>query len=204
MNTTFIKICGLRTHADVKAAVAAGANAIGFVFAESPRQINPSIAAELAEAVPEHIVRVAVMRAPTRAQCLDIMQSFKPDWLQMEAANCARVGPLDGIRLLPVYRDTPALDEDDIEQGARVMFEGAQSGRGQVADWERAARLARRTRLILAGGLHAANLLDATMSVCPWGVDVSSGVERSPGVKDPHKITAFIKTVRNMESAHAD
>ena len=194
----FVKICGLTKDEDVRQAVAAGADALGFVFADSPRRISVAHAAQLSGEVPSSVIRVAVMRNPTPDQWIEVRDGFRPDWLQMEAANFGVLGDTVGVRPLPVYRDTPALDETAFEQEEIALFEGAHSGRGQIADWDRAARLASRTQLLLAGGLDPENVAEAIASVHPWGVDVSSGVESARGVKDPQKIEAFIDAVRNV------
>ena len=200
----FIKICGLRTRAEVQAAVRAGADAIGFVFADSPRQISVAEARDITQDVPESVIQVAVMREPTAEEWQEVAKGFRPDCLQMEAANYARISLSSNISSLPVYRDEPALAEDAVADESRILFEGPQSGRGQRADWAVARRLARKTQLVLAGGLNADNVVEAIDAVQPWGVDVSSGVERSRGVKDLGKIEAFVEAVRNMESLHAD
>jgi phosphoribosylanthranilate isomerase len=83
------------------------------------------------------------------------------------------------------------------EYPARLMFEGARSGSGEVSDWQQAAALARHTRLILAGGLHAGNVGEAIRTVQPFGVDTSSGVEQRPGVKDANKILEFVRAARS-------
>ncbi|RMF97731.1 MAG: phosphoribosylanthranilate isomerase [Gammaproteobacteria bacterium] len=198
----FVKICGLRSAEAVKAAIEAGADALGFVFADSPRRIEPEQAAALCAALPAGIVRVAVMRDPRRDGWEQVSRVFRPDWLQAEAEALAGLELEQQIRPLPVFRDTPALDEDLAAAEDRLLFEGATSGAGQRADWARAARLARRTRLLLAGGLDPENVADAIARVQPWGVDVSSGVERRRGEKDPARIAAFVAAVRAAETAY--
>jgi phosphoribosylanthranilate isomerase len=91
-----------------------------------------------------------------------------------------------------VYRDGRSPQSPP----ARLLFEGARSGSGRTADWEEARSLAARTQLILAGGLAAANVADAIRHVRPWGVDVSSGVEKRRGEKDPRLIHEFVARVR--------
>lgn len=204
MNHTFVKICGLRTRQEVQVAVHAGADAIGFVFVESPRRISVDDAVEITEDVPDSVLRVAVMREPSAQQWKKVAEGFRPDCLQMEAANFARISLSPDVSALPVYRDQPELREDAIASESRILFEGPNSGQGQLADWARARRLARKTQLVLAGGLHIDNVVPAIEAVHPWGVDVSSGVERNRGVKDLHKIEAFVNAVRNMDSMHAD
>jgi phosphoribosylanthranilate isomerase len=204
MSEVFIKICGLRTRDAVQQAVAAGADALGFVFAESCRRVGVAEAAEITRDVPASVARVAVMREPSADEWREVADSFRPDWLQMEASHFGVIDVADGIVPLPVYRDTPQLDEQALTRSATALFEGVQSGAGQVADWNRAARLARRTRLVLAGGLNPENVVAAIDAVRPWGVDVSSGVESSRGVKDNARIVAFIDAVRHREKIRAD
>ena len=196
----FVKICGLTTEADVVAAVEAGADALGFVFAESPRRVTVERAAALTRDVPASIVRVAVMRHPTPAEWQEVESGFRPDWLQTDVADFDRLDRGTGVERMPVYRDSPALDEDQVAREQRVLFEAASSGIGERADWALAARLAVATRLMLAGGLDPDNVADALRQVRPWGVDVSSGVERRRGVKDPNKIAAFVNAVRELEN----
>lgn len=203
MSTTFIKICGLTTREQIRHAVAAGANAIGFVFAPSPRQLAVADAIALGAEVPATVKRVAVVRAPSAAELGEIVNAFRPDWLQMEAAQFARGDVPPDVTRLPVFRDSDDLDEAEAAAEPQVLFEGLHSGRGQTADWQRAARLARSTRLVLAGGLTPENVAAAIDVAHPWGVDVSSGVESSPAVKDPGKVDAFIAAVRSLDTNDA-
>ncbi len=192
----FIKICGLTSLDATQAAVAAGADAIGFVFAESPRRVSPDRAAQLCRDVPGNLVRVAVMRRPSQAEWQAVRDGFAPDWLQTDAEDFAALELPAGCEPLPVYRSgemTPA------KPPPRILFEGRESGRGELADWNEAAAIAGETQMILAGGLDAGNLTDAIQAVSPWGVDVSSGVEREPGKKDPKKIERFIARARAAE-----
>ncbi|MDJ0927219.1 MAG: phosphoribosylanthranilate isomerase [Gammaproteobacteria bacterium] len=202
--STFVKICGLRTHAAVEAAVDAGADALGFVFAESPRRVTPAEAHALCVAVPSGVTRVAVMRQPSAAEWQAVRDTFRPDWLQTEASDYCELDLGDDVQAMPVYRDTESLDEDAVAAADAVLFEAASSGVGQCADWDRAARLARCTRLMLAGGLDPDNVVTAIRQVRPWGVDVSSGVERARGEKDLARIAAFLQAVRGVELANED
>lgn len=198
--TVWVKICGLTSREAVQAAVEAGADAIGFVFAESPRQVTPGLAARLCEDLGRDIVRVAVMQHPEPQRWRAVREEFRPDWLQTDAADFATLELGSDCEQLPVFRDSsPLLDEISEQIPSRLLYEGAQSGAGERADWSVAATLAGRTRLVLAGGLSAANVVEALQRVAPWGVDVSSGVERAPGEKDPERISAFIQKVREWE-----
>lgn len=200
---TFVKICGL-THVEaVAAAVVAGADAVGFVFAPSPRRVNAELAARLAAAVPAGIKKVAVMQHPGPHEWLIVQKVFQPDWLQTDADDFAELSVAARIQRLPVYRDRHDLSVGTVNWPQRVVFEAAQSGCGQQPDWNRAADIASRCELILAGGLDPDTVGEAIDKVRPWGVDVSSGVEQRPGIKDPDKITAFVQAVRRLESEHA-
>ncbi len=130
---------------------------------------------------------------------------FAPDWLQTDAEDFASLDVPDSIGRFPVYRDrvTADFDNDSDSWPEHILFEGVRSGVGLKPDWDHAAQLARRTCLMLAGGLSPENVRQAIIYVHPWGVDVSSGVESSPGTKDPAKIAAFVAAAREAEGAHA-
>lgn len=197
----FIKICGLRTAKALEAAVAAGVDAVGFVFAESPRRVTPRQASQLCAGLSPVVVRVAVMRQPDPAEWQAVADGFAPDWLQAEAADFARLAVDERFGRLPVYRDD-AVPAGALPEGP-VLFESAVSGQGQRADWARAAELAGRCQLVLAGGLTPDNVGEAIAAVRPWGVDVSSGVESRRGVKDAGRIEAFVQAVREAELVNA-
>lgn len=190
--TLFVKICGLTTPEGVAAAADAGADAAGFVFSPSPRRVTPARARSLAAALPSRVRRVAVFRRPPPGWIARVLEEFPADWVQSDAADLPGAD-LGGAAALPVLRSgapLPTLLPD------LVLFEGPDSGAGRVADWGAAAGLARRTRLMLAGGLNSGNLAEALAAVRPWGVDVSSGVESAPGIKDPALVTAFVAVAR--------
>jgi phosphoribosylanthranilate isomerase len=190
----FVKICGLTHAADVAAALEAGADALGFVFAPSPREVTAEAAVALCAGVPASVVRVAVLHHPSAATWNTVRDYFAPDWIQTDAEDLAALSLPEGCRALPVYRTGRKARARDLP--SRMLLEGAAGGRGAAADWEEAAELARGRELILAGGLNATNVQSAVARVRPWGVDVSSGVERSPGRKDPELIRDFITHAR--------
>ncbi len=193
-----VKICGFRDADQVAAAVAAGANAIGFVFAESVRRISVQAAVEAARGIPPTVRRIAVMRHPANDQWAEVRDIFAPDVLQTDAEDFAELDVPDNIVRWPVLRQgSPAADED---LAGEYVYEGRHSGKGEVVDWSQAASVAQGGRMILAGGLSPANVTAAIQSVQPYGVDVSSGVESQPGVKDPELIRKFISAVRAVES----
>lgn len=195
MRRLWIKICGMRTVADVEAAAAAGADALGFVFHEpSPRHLSAADARELRAAVPPGVARVAVFLHPSQEQLDAAFEALRPDWLQADLADLERLALPPGARVLPVLRKIGR--EIGSEPFFRVLLEGKRSGQGERADWAQARALAARCELVLAGGLDASNVSEAIRAVRPFGVDVSSGVERARGVKDPVRIRQFIRAAR--------
>jgi len=189
----WIKICGLTTSAAVTAALAAGVDALGFVFADSVRRVTPAQALQLAQPVRGRALRVAVMRHPQQAEVDEVLKLFRPDVLQSDAEDLSRLRLPAALELLPVLRDIAAAPA---ELPARLLFEGAASGSGSKSDWHAAAELACRTQLVLAGGLSAANVAEAIAAVRPFGVDVSSGVEERAGIKSPAAIESFVRAAR--------
>ena len=188
----WVKICGLTSRDAVEAAVAAGADAVGFVFAPSKRQVTAALATQLARSLPPQVVRVAVMLHPTQSQLDDVWSVFRPEILQTDAEDLQTLRVPSGMAVIPVVRAVgPALAGHPL-----ILFEGPVSGVGSTSDWQSAAQLARTTQLVLAGGLNAINVADAIAAVRPFGVDVSSGVELSPGVKDPARIHEFVRRAR--------
>ena len=194
----WVKICGLTTRDAVEAAVAAGADAVGFVFAPSKRQVTAALATQLAQGVPRRILRVAVMLHPTQSELDDVWSEFRPDVLQTDVGDLQTLRVPMGLRVMPVVRGGGGvgLKPDLQPKHSRLLFEGPVSGVGSTSDWRAAAQLARTTQLVLAGGLNATNIADAIAAVRPFGVDVSSGVEASPGIKDPARIHEFVQRAR--------
>jgi phosphoribosylanthranilate isomerase len=195
--TLWVKVCGLTSSDAVAAAVSAGVDAIGFVFAESKRKVTAQRAAELARDVSKHIVRVAVMLHPSQQQLDEVWSEFRPDVLQTDIEDLTALRVPAALRVMPVVRagrELPAI------LPARLLFEGPVSGTGATADWAAAAALAARTQLVLAGGLNPANVAAAIVTARPFGVDVSSGVEAQPGVKDPQRIHEFIRNARAADN----
>ena len=193
LRTMWIKICGITTVDAVVAAAAANVDAIGFVFAPSPRQVTPRQEAQLAALAPPGILRIAVTQHPLQLLVDDICRTLRPDFLQTDAEDLRELKVPPGVRILPVVR-FGRKQPHPLPQ--RMLFEGPTSGIGELADWGRAAELSAQTELILAGGLNVANVADAIAAVRPFGIDVSSGVEATPGVKDPDKIREFVTRAR--------
>ncbi len=197
----FVKICGLSREEHVQAAVDAGADAVGFVFADSVRRVDPAHAAAITNMVPDTIKKVAVMLHPANEEWQAVLHGFMPDVLQTDAGDFDNLDVPAGIECCPVFRDgnrvsgTVLFGEGNTVSGT-YLFEGARSGAGETADWIAAAAVAKRGRMILAGGLGVDNVGEAIRTVRPFGVDVSSGVETAPGQKDSTLIRDFIKAAK--------
>lgn len=197
--STYVKICGITDLPGAMAAVEAGADALGFVFAESVRQISASEAARIAAELPGSVDLVAVFLRPDVRQVSRVLATFPADVVQADHGSITQP---DGPRLLPVFRE----GDDESLAGylagtvaRRFHYEGRSSGAGETVDWEKAKRLAMAGRMTLAGGLTPDNVADAIAVVAPFGVDVSSGVESAPGVKDHEKIKDFVVAARQAQ-----
>jgi phosphoribosylanthranilate isomerase len=191
----FIKICGMTDSRAVEAALAAGVDAIGFVFAKSLRQVTPSQAAQLAAPARGKALCVAVTQHPDAALLQQVFEEFQPDVWQSDAQDMSGVHVPATVATWPVLRDAPTASAD-LRRGQRLLFEGPRSGTGKTADWDAARTAAREYELILAGGLSPENVAEAIARVRPFGVDVSSGVEEAPGRKSPALIESFVTTAR--------
>ena len=195
--SVLVKICGLRNAADVTAAVDAGADAIGFVFAESVRRVTAAEAAQATAQLRTDIRKVAVMRHPSDEEWQEVLLEFRPDLLQTDIEDFETLDVPDAVQRLPVIREGHVVLNEELPDV--FIYEGASSGQGEIVDWKRAAGIAARGKMILAGGLSAQNIGEAIATVRPFGVDVSSAVETEPGVKSPELIREFIDAVRAAE-----
>lgn len=202
-----VKICGVTDPAGLEAAVAAGADAVGFVLADSPRRIAIGHAVRLAAMLPPFVSRVAVLRCAGAGTIRDVAAALAPEWIQTETtpeleSDLAASGPLPGgAGLLRVVHDgDDLLGRIPAGAGALLLEAPGRGGRGAAPDWGRAAILAGRVRLVLAGGLTPENVAEAIRRVRPYGVDVASGVESSPGVKDRALMGRFVAAVRRAEA----
>jgi len=155
--------------------------------------------------------RVAVFLHPSQALVDEVLATVAPEWVQADEEDLAGLTLPAGQRVLPVLRSGTAqvaarIDSDSSataggRRAAHYLFDSALSGTGARADWSEAERLARVTKLVLAGGLDPGNVADALRAVRPFGLDVSSGVERERGVKDPARIRDFVRAAREAARA---
>ena len=193
----WLKICGITSEDAVEAALAARVDAIGFVLAPSVRRVEPAQAALLAAPARGRVALIAVTMHPSQPLVDEIVRVLRPDMLQSDLEDFDGLRLPDALARLPVLRTAAAAGSASARAlPARVLFEGARSGSGEAADWQAAARMARRCELILAGGLNAHNVGAAVHAVRPYGVDVSSGVESAPGRKSAQKIAEFVQAAK--------
>jgi phosphoribosylanthranilate isomerase len=193
----FVKVCGMNDTRAVEAALDVGVDAIGFVFANSVRRVTPEQAVDLARPARGRALCVAVTQHPSPELLELIFEIFKPDVLQTDSRDLSGITLPPGVAAWPVLRGWRRQeDAGAIRPDQRLLFEGQRSGRGEVADWSAAKTLSPQCQLILAGGLSPANVEQAIDDVRPFGVDVSSGVEESPGRKSPTLIEWFVTRAR--------
>ena len=198
----FVKICGTTSEADALLAVAMGADAVGFVFAPSPRQVAPGLAADIAKRLPSEVMTVGVFRDEAPARVVEIVNGAGLRGAQLHGHETADQARWVRERVPFVIQAFPAgapAVERAADYGADViMLDAPRPGSGQIFDWT-LAEVPDGLRLMLAGGLTPENVAEAIARVHPWGVDVVTGVERSPGVKDPVKVRAFVAAAKATE-----
>lgn len=198
----FVKICGTTSEADALLAVAMGADAVGFVFAPSPRQIAPGVASDIAKRLPAEVMTVGVFRDEAPSRVVEIVNGVGLRAAQLHGHETADQAQWIRQRVPFLIQAFPAgapAVAKAAEYGADVvMLDAARPGSGQVFDWTM-AEVPDGLRLMLAGGLTPENVAEAIARVHPWGVDVVTGVERAPGVKDPVKVRAFVKAAKATE-----
>lgn len=202
MSRVRIKICGLTRARDVDAAVAAGADALGFVFTRrSKRFVNIEAARELVARVPAFVSRVGLFMDQDAAEVQEVLNEVPLSLLQFHGresgAFCARFG-LPYIKALDLDGATARGLGEEYAAAAALLLDshqaGTPGGTGKTFDWNAIPRLPR--PLVLAGGLNPDNVRQAVERVAPWAVDVSSGVEDAPGIKNEGKMIEFIKEAR--------
>jgi len=199
----FLKICGITRLEDARVAVEHGATALGFVFwSKSPRRIAPARAAEIVAALPSGVTAVGVFVNESVDGIRDVVARTGITAVQLHGDETPELGRALG---LPILRAIAVGDADALStgwpSGTLFLVDAAdpvrRGGTGRLADWTGAAALARRLRIVLAGGLSDANVAEAIAAVAPHGVDVASGVEDAPGVKNPDKVARFLARARS-------
>ena len=213
---TWIKICATTCIEDALAAIEAGANALGFVFAPSKRRVSPEQARAIVAQLPANIERIGVFSDETAELVADVVEQVgltavqlhgqeSPELIndllsrrkrgaQIRVIKTVLVNGNFAAQFTRVCRDYDCIDSILLDSGA---------GSGKTFDWQSVQPLleGNRKRLIIAGGLNAENVGEAIKKFSPYGVDVVSGVEREPGRKDPEKLKAFVAAVRRAEQS---
>lgn len=207
---TFVKICGITRLADARAAVRAGANAVGFVFAKSPRRISPADAASIAPHVHPALEKIGVFVDASLERIVEVVNRVGLSGVQLQGAETA--GFISDLKqamprlfVSKVIRMTdPKHIELARELGADAIFVDSKDPHQLEAqadpiptDWLMDSGI---EKLVVAGGLTPSNVGDLISRVHPWGVDVSGGVESSPGKKDAALISRFVRSVREVDA----
>lgn len=204
MKRTRIKFCGITTIADALVAADAGVDAIGLVFTRRSRRfVETDAARAIRAALPPFVAAVALFLDDAPDWVAEVVRKVTPDLLQFHGREAAGACRAFGRRYLKAVAmgsvGDVALYAAGYPDAAGFLLdahtEGAAGGRGEVFDWSRAPHTLGRP-LVLAGGLTPDNVGAAVRAVRPWGVDVSSGVELGPGVKDPERMRHFVAAVR--------
>ncbi len=204
----FVKICGTTTEDDALLAVALGADAVGFIFAPSPRQVPADRVRDIVRRLPSDVLSVGVFRNELASRVVSIASEARLGAVQLHGHESPEDTAWVAARVPVTIKAFPAGHEGlqhlaDYHADI-VMLDSKQPGSGEVFDWSLAegAPLAGH-RLLLAGGLHADNVAAAIRRVRPWGVDVASGVESRPGRKDPARLRAFVNAAKAAGAATA-
>jgi phosphoribosylanthranilate isomerase len=201
-----VKICGITNLSDALAAVGYGADALGFIFAPSKRQVNPARVREITRSLPPFVVKAGVFVNEDPRVVKEILRECRLDLAQLhgeEPPDDCEV--LEGrvIKALKAGKDLPDPVWRDADLQGFLLdtyCEGASGGTGAAFDWTLFGRFRMLNRpLILAGGLHPGNIREAIRITRPDGVDVASGVESCPGVKDETKLREFFRAARHPD-----
>jgi phosphoribosylanthranilate isomerase len=205
---TRVKICGITSAADGRAAAQAGADAIGLIFyPPSPRRVTLARAAEIAAGLPPFVARVAVFVNPAAGEVDAVLGACRPNLLQFHGEETPEFCRAFGVPYVRAVRVRPGVDlleslspyEDAAGWLLDAYRDDLYGGTGEAFDWALIPRRLARP-VILSGGLDAGNVGEAIRRVRPWAVDVSSGVESAKGVKDAGLIAAFVAGVRNADA----
>jgi len=199
-----VKICGITCVEDALEAVRLGADALGFVFAPSPRQVTPDRARAIASELPPMVTTVGVFVNAQPEQVREIRSFCGLSVVQLQGDEDEQAATQFGprvIKAIPVRPDR--LMQAGSYPGATILLDAyspdVRGGTGRTFEWSLATELAKKRPIIIAGGLTPENVLDAVRVVRPYAVDVASGVEKEPGRKDHEKLERFIRRAKTVE-----
>ncbi|MDE0873413.1 MAG: phosphoribosylanthranilate isomerase [Acidimicrobiales bacterium] len=202
----FVKICGVTTEEDALLAVGMGADALGFNFVPgSSRQIRTATARDIVRRLPGGVLTVGVFRDELKERVVEVTHEAGLQAAQLSGRETSKDSSWVAQRIPYLIKaftaGDAAIDHLDRYSTSAVLVDAPEPGSGEVFDWSLLDGRERGRPLILAGGLHPQNVGQAVRIVRPWGVDVASGVESSPGTKDPVKVREFILNARAAEAA---
>jgi len=196
----FVKICGITNEDDALLAVALGADALGFVFAPSRRQVRPDAVRDIVNRLPREVTTVGVFRDDRPAHVVDVASRVGLHAVQLHGREPRSEVQWIRERVRFVIQafaaGDPSLSAAVNSPADVILVDSLDPGSCRVFDWRRAECAPSGVRLLIAGGLTAHNVGDAIRVLRPWGVDVSSGVEAAAGRKDPRKLRQFIEAAR--------
>ena len=204
----FVKICGITNEDDALLAVALGADALGFVFAPSRRQVKPDAVRDIVNRVPREVTTVGVFRDDRPAHVVDVASRVGLHAVQLHGREPRSEVQWIRERVRFVIQafaaGDPSLSAAANSPADVILVDSPDPGSGRVFDWRLAEGAPSGVRLLIAGGLTAHNVGDAIRVLRPWGVDVSSGVEATAGRKDPRKLRQFIEAAREAAADIGD
>ncbi len=199
---TWVKICGMTNVDDALLSVALGADAVGFIFAPSKRQIALGRARDIAARIPSEVVTVGVFRNEAKERVVDVVHSAGLGAAQLHGHETPNEVDWIAERIPLVIKAVPAggnqADRASEFSVPTILIDAPEPGSGEVFDWSLTDSLPADKNILLAGGLHPDNVVAAIERVKPWGVDVASGVESEPGKKDPAALRRFIQIAKSV------
>lgn len=201
---TRVKICGITRAEDAELAIAHGAWALGFIlWPGSPRACDPAVAAGLSQALRRSAETVAVFVEPRLEEVSDAVETGRFSHVQLHGdvgpSFCAEVARRTGAQVIKAVNVRSGEDVQLLDRYRNVdlhLLDGRSPGSGETWDWALAARRRTRVPLVLSGGLTPENVREGIDEVQPYAVDVASGVEAGPGIKDPERLVAFLEAAR--------
>ncbi len=203
---TKVKICGITRAEDAELAVSLGAWAIGFIlWPESKRHADPAVVAGISHALQRRVERVGVFVNQPLDEVAGMVDTLGLSYVQLHGDEgpsfCSAVAQRTGAKVIKAMRIAHASDLRELDRYHTDLHlldtavKGLRGGSGQSWDWTLAAQRRSKIPFLLSGGLTSENVADGIAAVHPWGVDVASGVESNPGIKDPEKLHAFFDAV---------
>ena len=206
----FVKICGITNEEDALTVVGLGADAVGFVFAPSSRQVTIGTARDIVKRLPADVLSIGVFRDQAPSEVVRTVLEVGLSGAQLHGhetpADALQVRKAAKVLLVAFPAGDPGLAHVDDYRADAVLLDAPAPGSGHVFDWSLAESIPMGKRVILAGGLTPDNVADGIATVRPWGVDVSSGVEVTgePTRKDPVKVHAFIRAARGVDGSEGN